>query len=554
MSRTARRHAPAIVFSFLFAATLAGNWSGLQKFADRAVQDAVIMCVRGYCGNGEHADAFRELVERRLPPGESLYYCSSSWTGRLEPAERETHLALSWARSPDPVRFGPSEMAGDALAIVTSRFRKVDFPGYWLAGENDQAVLWRRGDPVRATQVGSQISRPKPWREKVSIIVLCALIASFVSLVLPRWQKYRLLEAGDLSGGTSVITVLCAIAFLALATTLALTHTFMAPAGLGVNGGKAKLFYLSDGFPVDFFTNPAFSSYQPAYPPGMALLTLFAYWVAGGCGEWLTQVVTVFVTALTLWLTAGRGEGSRGAVLWIMATFMGEQTLQIATLYYAETFVALLSLLGWARLREDVLGWMLLGVAGVFKTEGFVLTFAVWVAFGIHAISTSRDSASGVVRPTFLTWVKCLSVASFLPLSWHLACRMAGAGFYDYAPLWAPDFARLGVAASYLLRTAFLEPWRYGFAYPVAVLAVVAMIVWKSGKNSRALFAPLPVAALTALICLAAFACVYSFSQAPNLQWHLWSSAARLLWAPSLFVLTECVAISSGRMKGQALI
>ena len=131
MSRAARRHAPAIVFSFLFAATLAGNWSGLQKFADRAVQDAVIMCVRGYCGNGEHADAFRELVERHLPPGESLYYCSSSWTGRLDPAERETHLALSWARSPDPVRFGPSEMAGDALAIVTSRFRKVDFPGYW---------------------------------------------------------------------------------------------------------------------------------------------------------------------------------------------------------------------------------------------------------------------------------------------------------------------------------------------------------------------------------------------------------------------------------------
>jgi hypothetical protein len=77
--------------------------------------------------------------------------------------------------------------------------------------------------------------------------------------------------------------------FAVLAGALALSHTFVAPNGPGVSGGRAKLLYLSSGVPDGFFTDPARSTLQPAYPPGFALLTLGCYGLAGGCGEWLTE-------------------------------------------------------------------------------------------------------------------------------------------------------------------------------------------------------------------------------------------------------------------------
>ena len=56
-----------------------------------------------------------------------------------------------------------------------------------------------------------------------------------------------------------------------------------------MSGGRAKLLYLSSGVPDGFFTDPARSTLQPAYPPGFALLTLGCYGLAGGCGEWLKE-------------------------------------------------------------------------------------------------------------------------------------------------------------------------------------------------------------------------------------------------------------------------
>jgi hypothetical protein len=83
--------------------------------------------------------------------------------------------------------------------------------------------------------------------------------------------------------------VAAGLLFAVLAGALALSHTFVAPNGPGVSGGRAKLLYLSSGVPDGFFTDPARSTLQPAYPPGFALLTLGCYGLAGGCGEWLTE-------------------------------------------------------------------------------------------------------------------------------------------------------------------------------------------------------------------------------------------------------------------------
>lgn len=548
------RSASAAFFALLFAATLAGNWNGASELVGRAVKDSEGWNGRGYRANGENTDAFRQLAESHLSPGESLYYCTNSRDGRLSPAERSTHLALSWALSPVPVEFGIPDETCEASAIIVSRFLDSDFPGYWLAAGNESAVLWRRAEA--ATEPQGTMRRPLPpgvLGELFGVVAVCAAIAVFVW----RMRRRDAETGGGLPGSgspplmNSAVSVSGVVMFFCLASFLALSHTFMAPTGLGVYGGKAKLFLLSRGIPDGFFADPAFSSYQPAYPPGLALLTLGAYLVGGGCGEWLTQLIPVFAATVALWLVTRSAAESRWAMLWVMAAFLGRQALQTVTFFYAEPFVALFSILAWMRLREDrqdMPGWVLLGATGLFKAEGVVLLLAVWVAFCIHATLSSEDvrRVRRVIgwRSSFF-WMKQLAAAFAPPVSWYVASRIAGACFYDYAPFWRPDPARFCEAACYLLKTAFLEPWRYGFAYPIAVVVAVLAFVRRPAVGEGGCSSPLSVSSFVALICLALFAFIYSLSLAPDFGWHLWSSAARLLWVPSLFVLVECAAVPS---------
>jgi hypothetical protein len=48
-----------MAFALLSAATLAGNWNGLQCCVRRAFNEATTWNNRGYRGNGEHTDGFR---------------------------------------------------------------------------------------------------------------------------------------------------------------------------------------------------------------------------------------------------------------------------------------------------------------------------------------------------------------------------------------------------------------------------------------------------------------------------------------------------------------
>ena len=532
---------PAVAALF-FAATLAGNWTSVRDAAIRAARDWTSWSDGGYRGNGEHTDAYRELVEKNVFRGERLYYKLSSQDNLLTPAERSTHLALSWAMSPSPVRFGDAECVADEPAIVVSRFLDVEFPGYWLSAENSEAAIWKSGELAVDEKSVSRDPRSSvsPCRELLGVIVACSLIAVFVWWVLPEDRMGRCGTGGACIG---------AIAFFVLAVVLALSHTFVAPTGLGVYGGKAKLFYLLGGVPDGFFTDPAYSSYQPAYPPGLAFLTLVAYWVAGGCGEWLTQLIPVFTTALTLGLMLKVGSSYFWMSLWAFAAFLGEQTLQVATFYYAEPFVALLILLGWTRIREhqgDIWGWGILGFAGLFKTEGSFVVLAIWLSF--VACAVKADSAKFGSR-VLSKWGLRLALAMALPLAWHLSSHLAGATFYDYAPIWDFDFARFGAAAEYLLKVSFLEPWRYGFAYPMAlailIFALVSMLTARRGPIPVSLIA----ASFSSLACIVLFALVYSYSRAADFQWHLWSSAARLLWAPSLVLVREMLDIITASLR-----
>jgi len=128
-------------------------------------------------------------------------------------------------------------------------------------------------------------------------------------------------------------------------------------------------------------------------------------------------------------------------------------------------------------------------------------------------------------------------VTIFPSLAWHLFAHWQGAVFYDYAPLWRPSPARFLEALHCILRASFFRPWRFGFAYPVAMLLILAGILgrrlhvpWRVGREAL-------VVAGMALVCIPAFALVYSYSGAPDFEWHVRTSLDRLLWCPAMMVV-----------------
>ena len=511
-SRSFRERLLSLLLLSVAVVSVVLNAGSLRRSFERAADSACAMHGRGYRGNGEHTDSFRELVERFVPPGEDVYYCADSEDGRLQPAERSIHLSLSWAAIPRPVRFGGTNGVGGASFVAVSRFRRVEFNGYVLVAENDYAALWRREDvPLREQDVPISVS---PLREGIGAAVVSLLVLAFAALLMRRRRLWP----------PRLGAPICAAVVFAVAGALALAHTFVAPTGLGVYGGKAKLLFLGGGLPPGFFADAAYSSFQPAYPPGLALLTLAAYAVSGGCGEWLTQPLVVAASTALAAVICSRTRSFAANAL-VLALMLSPLSLRLSSFYYAEPFVALFVLLGWMRVRErqgDVAGWLVIGLAGLFKNEGAVLAVVCWLA--LRLVDGRRTAP-----------MRGLVAALALPAVWHIGCRLAGAELYDFAAPWDPDFSRMRDALAFAAKEAFARPLEYAFAWPLGIAIFIATALRRNVSRTRGLFAALLVAAVSTV----AFAYVFSLSRAPDFCWHLHTAMPRLLWTPALLLAFE---------------
>lgn len=334
--------------------------------------------------------------------------------------------------------------------------------------------------------------------------------------------------SGSAAPGTRIAVAALVALFVLAAGTMACSHTFLAPNGLGVQGGKARLLYLAGGLPGGFFTGAAHRTLQPAYPPGFSLLTLACYGMAGGCGEYLTQLLPIALAACTLALLATRGRAAYSAfALWVVATFLARPALRLTTQFYAEPLMALLVVAGWEALRGGsgrLRGWFLLGAAGWIKNEGLLFLPALWV--GLRLCRGGRQAAP---------W-RGLAAGLLLPLAWHLGCRLAGGQLYDFAPVWAPDPAKGIAALRALVQYTLLRPWIYGYVFPL-VLVAAGVPRWR-----RRLEPAFGAAAVAVLLLGLAFAAIFALSEATDFDWHL-ASLKRLLWTPSLLLLRECAGL-----------
>lgn len=514
---------------FLLAVlSLAGNWRKVDDLARRSFSDFRSWRGRAYCGNGEHTDAYRQIAEENLPKGIDLYFCTEH-AGRLDPVDRSTHIALSWERCPVPVRFGDSSGIGHASAIVTSRFHRGQFIGYALFAENDSAALWVREDVLHeifgTTCRGATISL---WQEARGVASVCLVVAAAVCLIMRASLK------------PSLVSCLLSAGFLLIVGCFTLSHTYFAPTGLGVYGGKAKLLYESGCVPVGFFTDYAYSSYQPAYPPLFAVLSLLGYAAAGGCGEWMSQLSVAFMAGVLFFVVLAVGKAGLGEVLLTAAFFFSGVSLEMSSLYYAEPLMALLAFIGYEKIRGNVRcwnGWLLLGACGLVKTEGLIVFAALSTSIVLSVVFRGGECRRHGLLPIVLR----IAGSAAMPAAWHVFAHAMGARFYGYAPFYCVDLGLFASALAHLLRCAFLEPWTYAFVYPLAIAVVVFMRVRRRPAIE------LELLLLACGLCAIGFALVYSLSAAADFRWLIDTSAARLLWLPAVLLLGAIVRCRTDR-------
>lgn len=576
-----RHYLPVLACWTIAVATAVGNSPSLRQRIQLAVKNYGRWDSQGFNGMGGYLQARREAVRSFLPQGETLYFYVPDGKTLSSP-QRSMHIAMAWEAMPDKVCYGGTNEISKADYIVTSVY-KGELPvmdGIFLAlRKSDHGSIWRRASTA-STKPPRQTVPVARWRELLGLAAPCLVMiggaaaggwvglavglllftlcmavppllgvspscifvaGSVICSVMGARLATRQQRQKDmphpvlLTLNTTIIVGLIVLVLFLFYAFLTLSHTFVTPNGLGVFGGKAKLLYLSGGIPPGYFTDAAWSTLQPAYPPGFALLTLGCYGLAGACGEHLTQLLSCLFMACAL-LFIGLKLPQRGplflpVILWFAVAFLAEQAIWTGIFFYAEPWMLFVLLVSVDAIMADAehaekpstLPWILLGSCGWNKNEGIIYLPVVWLAMRlIHASSRVP--------------LKSLGFGLILPLLWMIYSRFFGAKLYNFAPFWQSDCHQAWLAAKAIAKLAFLEPWRYGFAYPLTII-ILAFSSFRTGR--------VVVGLLVMLANLLAFIAIFSISRAAEFEWHL-DSLERLLWIPAILFLFIVATSSKG--------
>lgn len=310
-------------------------------------------------------------------------------------------------------------------------------------------------------------------------------------------------------------------AFALVAAFATLSHTFSAPNGFATNGGRAKVWLLSGGLEKSFFTDSAAGFFQSFYPPGVALLTEGVWMLSGGIGEWITQLIGTipFVATFAVVLAGCRTRLGKWTALIL---FSSPIPWKMATLFYSEGWLLLFLVVGIREISAEnrVPGWGIVGAAGVFKSEGILLSFSLLASAAFFGKIRLRD---------FLPFTCGVS----FPFAWFAFVFCMGDDFSGYSMSFNAGNATKAVTE--MARLAFWEPWQYGWSafFPF-------FCFWQKrhhGEKSRLhrFFAPSAVFLATSLLL---FPVIYAFSSPYDIDWQIRTSLPRLMWGGAVVSLS----------------
>lgn len=527
----------------------------------------------GYRSTGEQVDGARRLVERWCLDDSKVAYCTFERKGP-RPVERSRIIAMSWATSPLPVAHGVVEDVKGADAVVASQYdNKIRCNSEFLS---DYHVVDACGDLnlwVKRTAIGCQhyarhsaqymlecfsmaaftvfiavlLCLGGLYSASVGVIFLSvatyfaanmfhvvnptsSMLSSFAAVAAAKMilRRYGIGEDRILKRQLGICFWTVACALFAYYGAMALSHTFVSPNGLGTVGGKAKLMYLAKGLPPGYFTDYGYSTYQPTYPPGAASLVLWCYSIAGGCGEWLTQLVTCVPLSMIGAFMFVKAKSCQQRIL-LLSFLISPLSLRLASQTYPECFVATCAIVGWrliVRSNTSWIGWVVLGAGGWYKNEGVV--YYLSIAAAVFAFTDKRKRSAVLLG---------IAAGAILPLCWHIFSWMSGGVLDGYTALADFDASKWIHAWKRILVETFALPWKYAFALPLGFL----LFFYRRSRR-------LSKVCLVAFISAIAFSFVFSLSDAVNFEWHL-NSAERLMWVPALLVLHEIIMMRPPQVR-----
>lgn len=512
------------------------------------------------------------MVREGLPSGAGLYFVTDA-EQNFSSIERSRYLSFLWECELGMIKYGNGADAGESDAIVISKIPVGKKPpekvmvNYEKIGDCGYMELYlKRG----ADYVFPQKKEGKDsfCREMISevvgvlsvgiLAVLGYVIASFPGVViivlthtlilallilfgvklgfavnafsyglsaLLLFQIGRRLQTSlPTNDNHKIISAIMGSLLFGIISFITLSHTFTAPTGLGVFGGKARLLYMLQVFPSDFFTNSAYSPLQPFYPPGLALLTLSAYLSSFNCGEWITQLI-IPLCSLFLLLFFLRVCSLCIEKLLVLSLFITPHFLKITTEYYAEPLMILVFLVGCNHLvgKEDCkVGWILVGLSGWIKIEGLIFAIILWYSMRI---------TKGCRYASF----KGLMALLIMPGLWYITCWLLGGKVYDYAAPWEFSVPQFLYAITRFLKFSFINSYKYAFVFPLLIMINIPYLkkwIWDThhaGEEKTTL-----VFFLTTVIV---FSYIFSLSKADDYYWHIDTALYRILELPSFFLL-----------------
>ena len=436
---------------------------------------------------------------RSAPEGRLALLCSDA--RGITPIERSRLVAMTWERAPAPIATVAAK--GDLKEVdVVLASRWIPRPaqewlgeaGFSVSATNEFVCTWSGAGAVgRDAEVGApRVSRA---REILALAVELALMLFAVVLVSPLRNIGKL----QIAAATLVAVAMGAVA---------LSHPLLAPNGLGVYGGKAKLLYECGGSPESFLNSAGGMALQPSYPPGLTLLADLHFLLSGGCGDRLVQLVVVFaMTALCLTLLRGASRPSRA--LPIVLFCVSPLAIRMTSGFYAEPFVALPLVLGWQTMGSGRLfvGALVMGMAGLFRLEAGAAA-VIFAACGC------------VVRGNFRTKLIVVVSAVVPTLIWIATCRLLGyGGLTDWNVTMMPRFEQVVYAALVVLNSLWKQ------SIPVFVLLFLVRPDERRVCSREVLLCILPVALLGCAIPL-----VCGFYDAPYAKWMMDNTIPRLIW------------------------
>ena len=488
-----------LVCSVAAANCLVGAWSLAGRIARPPV--------------ARHVAEWRDAA-RSLPGNGAAMLCGTG--GRLSPVERSRLIALTWEKSPHAVKGMSLEQLDSSIrGLAASSYlpkaveRGLETKGFRKAMAHGDVAIWLRDGLPPGNSSGVHLVDPLREAFGAGIVIL-------LMVALHIWMSR------GLEHPCRIAVFLSVFVFVALASA-ALGHALLPPNGLGVYGGKARLWYLSGGIPDGFWTRPECSVLQPSYPLGLTVLTLFAYMFSGGCGDWLVQLIPACAMALLFIELAGRGRNGWGALI-ALGFVLSPVSVKMAAEFYAEPFAAVCLVSGWRRIcrRPGASGWLVAGFAGLFRPEGLVAAILLWLSV---RLVQGRCNAG---------W-RHLLAALAVPLAWQTFAATCGASVYDFDLGSLPDAARVLAGLCSVVDAFAVRFWMTGGIWLCAACVCGILFLNRCGRGDGRWTVSMVFGLLASL-----FSCwIMGCYRGEYFSWMLDTALPRLLWTASVLVVAS---------------